>query len=82
MAYADGDWASDPNMHKSTTGYMVKLVGAIFFWNLCAQKTVALSSIKAKYMSLSDTYKQLVWIKSLMTELGINLAPILLFGNN
>ena len=82
MAYADRDWASDPNMHKSTTGYMVKLAGAIFSWNLCAQKTVALSSTKAKYMSLSDTYKQLIWIKSLMTELGINLAPIPLFGDN
>ena len=30
MAYADSDWASDPNNRKSTTGYMVKLAGAIF----------------------------------------------------
>jgi hypothetical protein len=30
MAYSDSDWASDPNTRKSTTGYMVKLAGAIF----------------------------------------------------
>ena len=82
MAYADSDWASDPNTRKSTTGYMVKLAGAIFSWNSRAQKTVALSSTEAEYMSLSDTSKQLIWVKSLMSELGINLTPIPLFGDN
>ena len=82
MAYSDSDWASDPNMRKSTTGYMVKLVGAIFSWNSRAQKTVALSSTEAEYMSLSDTSRQLLWIKSLMSELGIDLSPIPLFGDN
>ena len=33
-------------------------------------------------MSLSDTYHQLVWIKSLLTELGIEITPIPLFGDN
>jgi hypothetical protein len=82
MAYTDSDWASDPNTRKSTTGYLVKLAGAIFAWNSRAQKTVALSSTEAEYMSLSDTSRQLIWVKSLMTELGIELAPIPLFGDN
>jgi hypothetical protein len=33
-------------------------------------------------MSLSDTSHQLVWVRNLFSELGINLAPILLFGDN
>jgi hypothetical protein len=82
LAYADSNWASDPNTRKSTSGYVVKLAGAIFSWNTCAQKTVALSSTKAKYMSLSDTSCQLVWVRNLFSELGIELAPILLFGDN
>ena len=82
MAYSDSDWASDPNTRKSTTSYMVKLAGAIFSWNSRAQKTVALSSTEAEYMSLSDTSRQLLWIKSLMSELGIDLSPIPLFGDN
>ena len=82
MAYADSDWASDPNTRKSTTGYMVKLAGAIFSWNTRAQKTVALSSTEAEYMSLSDTSRQLVWIRSLFFELGIQLSPIPLYGDN
>jgi hypothetical protein len=82
MAYSDSDWASDPITRKSTTGYMVKLAGAIFSWNSRAQKSVATSSTEAEYMSLSDTSRQLIWIKNLMSELGIHLAPIPLFGDN
>src|SRR6201984_1837554 len=81
-AFADSDWASDPITRKSTTGYLVKLSGAIFSWNSRAQKTIALSSTEAEYMSLSDTSKQLIWFKSLLTELGIEIGPIPLYGDN
>ncbi len=82
IAYADSDWASDPITRKSTTGYLVKLANGIFCWNSRAQKSIALSSTEAEYMSLCDTSRQLVWIRSLLSELGINLAPIPLCGDN
>ena len=82
VACADSDWASNPVDRRSTTGYMVKLADAIFSWNLRAQRTVALSSTEAEYMSLSDTSRQLVWIKALLSELGVNMGPIPLCGDN
>jgi hypothetical protein len=82
LAYADSDWASDPNTRKSTSGYVVKLAGAIFSWNMHVQETIVLSSTKAEYMSLSDTSRQLVWVRNLFSELSIELAPIPLFGDN
>ena len=33
-------------------------------------------------MAMSDASKQLMWIRSLITELGYNLAPILVNGDN
>jgi len=60
----------------------VKLAGGIFAWNSRTQKTVALSSTEAEYMSLSDTSRQLVWVKNLLIELGIQLSPIPLYGDN
>jgi hypothetical protein len=37
---------------------------------------------EAEYISLSDTSCQLVWVRNLFSELGIELAPILLFGDD
>jgi hypothetical protein len=54
----------------------------VFSWNTHAQKTIALSSTEAEYMSLSDTSCQLVWVTNLFSKLGIQLAPIPLFGDN
>ena len=82
VACADSDWASNPVDRRSTTGYMVKLADPIFICNSRAQRTVALSSTEAEYMSLSDTSRQLVWIKALLSELGVNLGPIPLCGDN
>ena len=33
-------------------------------------------------MSLSDTSRQLVWIKALLSELGVKMGPIPLCGDN
>ncbi len=82
LAYANSDWASDPITRKSTSGYVVKLASAVFSWNICVQKTVALSSTEAEYMSLSDTSCQLVWVRNLFSELGIELAPVPLYRDN
>jgi hypothetical protein len=82
LAYADSDWASNPITRKSTTGYLVKLANGVFCWNSRAQKSIALSSTEAEYMSLADTSRQLVWIRSLFEEIGIILAPIPLCGDN
>jgi hypothetical protein len=82
IGFADSDWASDPTTQKSTTGYLVKLANGVICWNSRAQKSIALSSTEAEYMSLGDTCRQLVWICSLFLELGIKLKPIPLCGDN
>ena len=82
IGFADSDWASDPVTRKSTTGYLVKLANGLFCWNSQAQKSIALSSTEAEYMSLSDMSRQLVWIRSLFEKLGIQLMPIPLCGDN
>src|ERR1700744_3153357 len=82
IGFADSDWASDPITRKSTTGYLVKLANDVFCWNSRAQKSIALSSTEAEYMSLCDTSRQLVWVRLLFSELGINLQPIPLCRDN
>ena len=46
------------------------------------QKTVALSSTEAEYLSLSDACRQVVWINSVLREMRMDVYPIPLCGDN
>jgi len=82
IAHTDSDWASDPIKGQSTTGFFTSLASSIVCWQSHLQKTVVLSSTEAKYMAMSDTCQQIVWIQSLFQKLGYNLAPTPICGNN
>jgi hypothetical protein len=82
MACADSDWASDPTQRRSQTGFFLKLAGGLISWTSRAQKTVALSSTEAEYMALSDCSRQVVWMHTLLGELGYHLKPVPICGDN
>ena len=82
LATTDSDWASDPAGRRSQTGYFITLAGGAISWVSRAQKTVALSSTEAEYMALSDCSRQVVWMHTLLGELGYNLKPIPICGDN
>ena len=82
VACTDSDWASDPQGRRSQTGYFLKLAGGAISWTSRAQKTVALSSTEAEYMALSDCSRQVVWMHTLMGELGYYLKPVPICGDN
>ena len=78
----DSDWAGSPEDSKSTTRFYIKLANAVFLWNSHQQKTIALSSTEAEYMALSDCSRQVVWIRNMLGEIGFNLLPIPICGDN
>ena len=82
IACVDADWAADPIKRRSVTGYYLKLANGIISWQSRAQSSVALSSTDAEYMALSDCSRQVVWFRSLFEELGYQLGPIPICGDN
>ena len=78
MAYCDSDWASNIDDQKSHTGMIVQLANGPVSWVSHKQKTIVLSSTEAKYMALSDSCQQLMWLQSLFNEIGISIQPLLL----
>ena len=81
-AYTDSDWAANKIKCQLITGYFFKLANGIFSWHTHCQKTVALSSTEAKYMAMSDCSQQAMWIKTLLSELGLMLDAIPIYGDN
>ncbi len=74
LGYADSDWASDVNDHKSTSGYVFTLGGSAISWSSKKQPTVALSSTEAKYIMGTHAAKEATWLRLLLSELGQDMS--------
>ncbi len=56
------DWAGDPEFCKSTSRYVFLLGGGAISWQSKKQATIALSSIESKYISITWTAKEAMWL--------------------
>jgi len=69
--FTDADWASCPLDRRSYTGYAFTLSGGAIDWESRKQRTVALSSTEAEYMSLTEAAKGAMYLRKLLKEIGI-----------
>lgn len=72
VGYCDADWASNCDDRRSTTGFCFKKQNGSISWNSKRQKTIALSSTEAEYMSLSAISQEALWIRQFEGEFGLD----------
>ena len=82
LGYTDSNWAANPDDCKSITEYVLFLANSPVSWLTRQQKTVALSSTEVKYMAMSDTTRQISWIKSLLGEIQFLIPKVPLYCDN
>ena len=70
VGYADADWGNDKDGRKSVTGYVFTFAGGPVSWCSRNQRTVALSSCEAEYMSLTEACRETTYLRLLLSELG------------
>lgn len=79
LAYSDANWASDKNTDmKSTSGSAIYLYGGLVAWKTQLQKSVALSAVESELIAGSEAARELLFVKTLLEELGIELYPVML----
>jgi hypothetical protein len=69
--YTDADWAGNVSDKKSTSGYFTFVGGNLVTWRSNKQKVVALSSAKAEFRGMAKGICELLWLRRLLTEIGI-----------
>ncbi|KAL5758288.1 hypothetical protein ACOSP7_020899 [Xanthoceras sorbifolium] len=68
--YVDADLARNVDIRKNTTGYVYTLGGTAVSWVSQLQKIVALSTTEAEYVAVMEASKEMIWLQSLLEELG------------
>jgi hypothetical protein len=71
--FCDADWGNDSADRKSISGFVITMAGGAVSWSSKKQQTVALSTAEAEYVSATHVTKQVLWHRSLFTELDFPL---------
>jgi hypothetical protein len=79
FGYSDADWASDWRTRRSTGGYLVYACGGPLAWGSKLMATIAASSMESEYMAAYFLGQQLLYIRNLLSELGLKITKLIPF---
>nr|GEU98985.1 retrovirus-related Pol polyprotein from transposon TNT 1-94 [Tanacetum cinerariifolium] len=78
-AFVDADHTGCQDTRRSTSGSLQFLGERLISWSSKRQKSAAISSTEAEYISLSRCCAQILWMRSQLTDYGLGFNKISLY---
>ena len=82
IGYVDVDFVGDLDKKRSQIGYMFTLGGCTVSWQATLQNIVALSTIEAEYTAAVEAFKEAIWLKGMITELGVEQGTVTVYSDS
>ncbi|KAM1176109.1 hypothetical protein ACFX2I_028384 [Malus domestica] len=85
IGHCDSDFAGCEDDRRSTSGYVFLMAGGAISWRSAKQKTLATSTMQAKYISCFEATQQAMMLKNLISEMRIvdTIAkPLVIYCDN
>lgn len=81
-ASSDSDWGNSVDDRRSVSGYVCMLGSGVVSWKAMRQKTVALSSTEAEYMSAATVAREVIWLRQLLSQLHHPQPTTTIYSDN
>ncbi|XP_062103138.1 secreted RxLR effector protein 161-like [Humulus lupulus] len=80
--YVDADYASNRDTRKFITSYCFLLNGYCISWKAQLQPINSLSTIEAEFMATTEAFKEVVWIKGILSEIQMLNGKAIVFPDS
>ena len=82
VGYCDSDFVGDLDKRRSTTDYVFTLGRGSISWRSILQSTIALSTMEAEYIIVTEAVKEVIWLRGLLSDLRVIQKNIEVFCDN
>lgn len=80
--FTDADWAGNIDTRKSTSGGCFYVGNNLTTWLCKTQNSVSLSTAEAEYIAAGSCCTQLMWMRQMMSDYGIEQQCMTLYCDN
>ena len=80
--FCDTDYATDLDRRRSVTRYVFQVGGNTISWRSGLQYIVGLSTTESEYMALAEAFKEALWLKGFVSELGFKQDDVRVFSDS
>ena len=80
--YSDADWAGNIDDRKSTSGACFYIGDCLVAWLSKKQNSISLSTTEAEYIAAGSCCTQLLWMKQMLKDYGIDQGTMNIMCDN